>query len=941
IGWVSTSPGGRAVGVIPNLGRLTMRAGPAEGVPLYAERFEAVSEGRAIGAAEAAGYRFEVSPGVLDRAGYTGRLAVEYTSGSRAEGSAARLITCRLVGSAPGEGELLALDGPMFCAGENAFAGKSEALVPGMEWILEDEDSSNSNVISHTHPHRLRWRQHPHLVTVPMMSVRKDDLVAGLFWHPRARWNDATPRDGLAPGEADSDRPTPVFAAPDRFSGHSSAVMGLSVPSVGTYVQANTAAAGTGWPAAGVAARVLDLTFAFYVESGVDSALAALRSWFDIYGVAPPRPPPQSGPGEASEAAVTAAFRGSGLPDWVLAANREGTWREPTREQWLAELDWSMQGYLKTLWDPELKEWRIHHGGPPIKRREGAYPNFLYDIVTTVKLTRDAALRQALEAQAATVVEAHNGPTPAALDMGFRFGDPLPRLCDLDSQVAGLLRSQDEDGGWRYRTRVEQGGTFKGRDYAGLAYDGFEASGLVARNAWTLLRAYRLTGEEKLLAAGCRALGHMEKFRVPRAAQVWEVIGHAPDILAAADGCEAYIEGYLATGREEYLERARYWAWAGLPFVYQWGVDGFPWMRYGSIPIFGSTWWTCTWFGRPVQWNGMRYANAILQLAEHDGSFPWATVAQGITISGLYQQGFDPDNAENYALWPDVYNAVTGDRVEWNFAPRRIVDLIHLFLGYAPEPRSMRVQAGVDSPPMIVSACARIVEGRYLTRTASLSVVIEDGAPLHGRIVVAGVSEPGRVLAAGRALRRTADSVRDPETWYYDGEHRCVVAFPPPMGKGEVRLEGVTPLPSGLSPVECTRIAFEFDHTTGGWNRAHDITVFAVRGGVLEVDAIGGDPYMTRGNCRLDGNSIRRIRVRLSSSAGSGAQFFWATSESPAMCEAMRVNAPLVGDGEFHEVVFDVGDHPQWRGRTITAIRLDPMSGAEAARIRIDWIRGE
>lgn len=939
VGWVYAKPERRPVGVIPNLGRLTTRGGPAEGVALFAAGFARVSQGTAIGARVGTGLRFELAPALLARAKFAGPMAVEFTSGSSATGAAERLVTCRVTASAPPEGELLALDGPTFCPGENAFAGKSEALVPGMEWILADEDSSNNNVISHTHPHRLRWRQHPHLVTVPLMSVRKDDLVAALFWHPRATWNDGTPRADLEPAETDTDRPTPVFASPDRFAGHASAAMGLSVPSAGTYADPNQPVAETGWPAAGVTATRIDLSYAFYVETGADSALAALKAWFQVYGVAPPRDLPQMKVA-GRPAPASAEFRGRGMPSWAAAANTAGSWPEPSREQWVDELEWSMQGYMKTLWDADLKEWRIHHGGPRIKRREGAYPNFLYDIVTTAKLTDDVALKKALEEQAEAVVKAHDGPLPVALDFGFLYADPLARLCGLGSQVSGPLRTQDDDGGWRYKTRVEQGGTFKGRDYAGLGHDGFEANGLVARKAWSLLRGYRLTGEPKLLAAGLKALAYMEKFRVPRAAQVWEVIAHAPDILAAADACEAYLEAYGATRDSAHLERAKYWAWAGLPFVYQWGVDGFPWLRYGSIPIFGSTWWRCTWFGRPVQWNGMRYANAILQLAEHDSSFPWPTVAKGILISGLYQQGFDPENEKNYALWPDVYNAVTGNRVEWNFAPRRMVDLIHKFLGYTPEPRTLWLETGDESPTIIVTGCARFVAGRYDRDRQTVSVVLEDGAPLNGRIVVAGVTEPKRVLAGGE-LRKAEGTADLPGTWIYNADVRALVVFPPAMGKGELRVVGVRPVPNGLRPGECTRIAFEFAQTAEGWVRAHDITVFAVRNGMLDVEAIGGDPYMVRGNCEMDGNSIARIRVRLSASAGKDAQFFWGTSDNPGMSEERRVNGKLVADGQFHETVFDVGAHPQWHGKTITIIRLDPMAGAEAARIKIDWIRGE
>ena len=88
-------------------------------------------------------------------------------------------------------------------------------------------------------------------------------------------------------------------------------------------------------------------------------------------------------------------------------------------------------------------------------------------------------------------------------------------------------------------------------------------------------------------------------------------------------------------------------------------------------------------------------------------------------------------------------------------------------------------------------------------------------------------------------------------------------------------------------------------------------------------------------------HAVARVRVRLAATAGTGAQFFWTTEDERNMAENRRLNAEMTGDGQFQEIVFPVGEHALWRGKTITSIRLDPMSGAAKATIRIDWIRGE
>jgi len=180
-----------------------------------------------------------------------------------------------------------------------------------------------------------------------------------------------------------------------------------------------------------------------------------------------------------------------------------------------------------------------------------------------------------------------------------------------------------------------------------------------------------------------------------------------------------------------------------------------------------------------------------------------------------------------------------------------------------------------------------------------------------------------------------------PGEWSYDPETKTVVAFPEPAGTVELRVVGIQPVEPGFTPGEKTTLKFEFESTLEGWQRQHDIAVFDQRGGMVYLEADGGDPYMGRSFCRIPGDSADRIRVRLASTAGTGIQFFWTIDGEPNMAEDKRIDVPMTADNQFHEIVIPVGDHPKWRGQTITAIRLDPMAGAPKATVRIDWIRGE
>jgi hypothetical protein len=135
---------------------------------------------------------------------------------------------------------------------------------------------------------------------------------------------------------------------------------------------------------------------------------------------------------------------------------------------------------------------------------------------------------------------------------------------------------------------------------------------------------------------------------VPRGAQTWEIPLHTPDILASAHMLRANVLGYELTGDREFFDEARYWAWSGVPFVYldrptDTGRVGI----YATIAVLGASNWVApNWIGLPVQWCGLVYADALLDLWFHDRDPRWKLLADGIISSG-YQQS-----------WPAVSGAV-------------------------------------------------------------------------------------------------------------------------------------------------------------------------------------------------------------------------------------------------------------------------------------------
>jgi hypothetical protein len=172
-----------------------------------------------------------------------------------------------------------------------------------------------------------------------------------------------------------------------------------------------------------------------------------------------------------------------------------------------------------------------------------------------------------------------------------------------------------------------------------------------------LLEAVTFCGDHELIASGLERLRDLDRFRngVPRGAQTWECPLHTPDILASAQMVRAYTLGYELTGDAHFLEQARYWAWTGVPFVYLVSPMEAPVGLYATIAVYGATQWRApVWFGLPVQWCGLVYADALYRLVRDDPKGPWKQLADGITISGIQQSwtGAEPDYQ---GLLPDSF----------------------------------------------------------------------------------------------------------------------------------------------------------------------------------------------------------------------------------------------------------------------------------------------
>jgi hypothetical protein len=184
------------------------------------------------------------------------------------------------------------------------------------------------------------------------------------------------------------------------------------------------------------------------------------------------------------------------------------------------------------------------------------------------------------------------------------------------------------------------------------------ANGHAASEVAAILEAATLSADDDLIARGLVLLDQQTALyanTVPRGAQVWEVPLHTPDILASAHLVRAYTLGHIISGKAEYLEQARYWAWTGVPFVYLANPTGGEVGPYATIAVLGATNWRApVWFGRPVQWCGLVYGSALHLLSRYDPDGPWRTIANGITATGL-QMTWPTTDTKRQGLLPDFF----------------------------------------------------------------------------------------------------------------------------------------------------------------------------------------------------------------------------------------------------------------------------------------------
>jgi len=605
--------------------------------------------------------------------------------------------------------ELSYFRGPMLYVSDLSL-GKSKdfGLFPGLEFLENDEPSSNERDASY--PINLRLVPHPYKITIPLMAIERNDSLISLLWEPHQKW------DGK------NENLSAVFASPNFKDKQNNHLMGLFIPTPPEWVKENSLSASV--PYKIKADHEIKFEAAIVLDNG--DILDAIDHWFDVYGMPSPLEPPRS---DSDEVVLSRHALMHTVWDEETQKSRHCVGWEPVCAPGFATLLWL--DYLVNHW-------------------ENRFQNFSSTIDESVKERVELIAQKTIEENGEAGLISTAACHILKWEFPFYYGRLQPAIMKILEIAENLISSQERDGSWVFHPNSER--------TKELGKEGDAVLGTCAGNAMTILKCARIMGKESILQAGLKAIRFMDRFQVPRGAQAWECPLYEPDILAAGYAIGAYVEAFKVTGNLSYLEKAEYWARTGLPFLYFWNIQDRKGMRFASIPVFGTTFYTHSWLGVPVQWNGLVYAYYVQHLAEaieeqrtsslHKSSSFWKKIAEGITVSAMYQQ-WTNEQPELKGTYPDGFYGYCTEGKGPHINPENILVNLYTLRGLDPD-ISTEVLRTRDAR-IHVSSGAKVSKLNR-ERNGNLSFTIQYMPNQTTHVVIAGYERPETIFVEGEKL---------------------------------------------------------------------------------------------------------------------------------------------------------------------------------------------
>ncbi|MBN1422353.1 MAG: hypothetical protein JXP34_26495 [Planctomycetes bacterium] len=621
---------------------------------------------------------------------------------------------------------------PSLGIGDGSFgATKKIALLPGLEYAIGGERTSGSDFCVPDLASRVV--PHPYKVTIPLAAVIAGGVSAGWLWDP-----------------SQATHPAVVFASPNFLRGEANHFATLAWPGVGDGRDENEIL-----PAArrllpeGESVAIEAFLFGMPAED-VDGPFGL---WIARRGGVPEPPPIPFDYAKVLDAVAVELTRIT----WV---ERESAWHRALPDPW-------KPAFLEP--NALFLAWRLAIPAPAGARAPSGPGAFAW---AGLDGERAKAAQEILEKACRKRLEA--APRGSwGQDLSFLFGGVADALRGLRAHAAALAARIRKDGSIPFAPDAA---------HAVFGRAGDSSSGLTARAILPIADYARRTGDPKAVDALVKALEYINGCLRPEGAQTWELPLHVPDVLAAADAVALNLVAFQETGDEAYRAHARRWAFRGLPFIYLWNGNDRPIMRYGSIPVFGATWYTSPWFGRIVQWNGLVYAQALLELARVDRSADWAAIARGIVHSAIGQaRPLDPaasplrdrvPDCGHTGMYPDAYSAVDGtDAYHWCLSGLRVVEALAHVAGDSPWPETAIAKIG--GVRIRVTAPGAWVE-RPRAEGGALRFALRIPAEGPRWILVAGGGKPSAVTIDGAAIPEAADAGDGPDEPWNLGARRAL-----------------------------------------------------------------------------------------------------------------------------------------------------------------------
>ncbi len=583
---------------------------------------------------------------------------------------------------------------------------KLGALFPGLEYLGPNEPSSSTRdaappINNRLCPDRLK-------VTMPLMAVNTEDGLVSLTWDADHKW------------DGQNVSPAAVFASPNIAERADNHLLELYLPPPVEFGADNkrTATKGCVVPESGK----LSIRCRIVISEPAD-VLAAVDDYLAQSGL----PAPQKRPHD-----IQKTYRLSRL------------------------------GFMKSCWD-EKEQKSMHCVGWPTANS----PHFALLLWINSRLAdKSEEKRLSLERAELIIRNTLRDGGGAGLNSGhgchilwgimpFYTGHMKDALEEQIIHADGMMAGQKDDGSWVFIPPTES--------HATLGKSGDAVQGICANTSFRLLRIARLTGYQKALEGGLKGLAfHNSKFRIPHGAQGWECPIYQPDVLGSAYGVAANLEAFMLTDKKEYLDAAIYWARTGIPFHYMWQDPATPdWMLYAGIPVFGTTFYTHSWLGMPVQWCSLVYCYHVLHMADYDKSFPWKQFVDGITVSGEWQQVGEDDQAL-VGSYPDSLGKRMTVRNPAFINPEDVYLNRISLEGHDPEIQSKFLR-GSKFGDVVVNTCSRLKDAQIGETGLSAQIGFWQGE--SSGTAVLNVPKPKSVSFAGETLSEASDLSKVSSGW--------------------------------------------------------------------------------------------------------------------------------------------------------------------------------